>query len=185
MNNLKRGINIPLDWSLTQILYSYDEVSKSDIVAAAVILNKGKKGQKNFLSKRLVEEYPDKDIKDFLAAEKTESGKRSSLHVNIPIELYDSIMEVGAISNMSVAKTVSYMLNKLYDSGRSVTPLPRVSRAKNVETERIAINFPLELLTAVENSGENFREVVIIALEDYIRRNLDGRDILTEGLGTK
>ena len=48
-NIRKKTINVPLDWALNQILYSYDEVNKSDVVAAA-IRNSKEKASAGFIS---------------------------------------------------------------------------------------------------------------------------------------
>ena len=60
--------------------YSYDGVSKSDIVAEAIRQNKGRLVQPDYISKKLREEYPDRSMKQFLQPELTASGRRALLH---------------------------------------------------------------------------------------------------------
>jgi hypothetical protein len=187
MTGQKLSINIPLDWALEQILYSYDEgTTKSDIIAGAIRFNKGNKAPAHFVSKRLTSENKGKTIKEFLSPVLTETGRRSLLHMNIPLELYEEARRVSLISNLSVNKTISYMVHKMYDAHAEVIPTPRARKAGVTDTVRVAINFPLSLVEDVNALRDNhsFRQLVIDALEDYVRRNLnDGRGNGTRGLG--
>ena len=183
----KRPINVPLDWALNQILYSFEEgLNKSDIVAAA-IRNCKEKASAGFISKKLQKEYPDKEYKDMVAPELTEGGRRALLHINIPTDLYIKAFKYSEASGISFNKTISFMLHKLYDSGATVTPVPRAVRTGSIDTMRVAINFPVEIIEQVNSLGgvRDFRSTVLIAVEDYVRRNLDGRGSDTEGMGTQ
>jgi hypothetical protein len=182
----KKPINVPLDWALNQILYSFDEgISKSDVVAAA-IRNCKEKASAGFISKKLQKEYSHMDPKDMSAPELTSGGRRALLHINIPVELYDKAQRYSEASAMSFNKTISFMLHKLYDSGATVTPVPRATRAGAFDTVRVAINFPIQMIEEANKlSGiRDFRATVLTALEDYIRRNSDGRGSNTEGMGS-
>lgn len=188
----KRSINIPLNWSLTQILYSYDGVSKSDIVAEAIRQNKGRLVQPDYISKKLREEYPDRSMKQFLQPELTASGRRALLHVNVPPDLYDAMIAASVEARLSISKTVACMLNRLYDTNREVTPLPKC-KTNTVETVRIAINFPITMVKQVEKlTNDKFRDFVLEAVEEYIgfisednddRGSLNGGFNSTRGMG--
>ena len=164
----KKGINIPLNWSLTQILYSYDGVTKSDVVAEAIRQSKSKPIQLDYVSKKLREEYPDRGLKQFLQPELTKSGRRALLHVNVPSDLYDAMILKSVESRISISKTVACMLNQLYDSNKEVSPIPKYV-AEVEETMRIAINFPVTMVEQVGKiSNEKFRDFVLEAVEEYI-----------------
>lgn len=182
----KLSINIPLDWSLNSILYSFDEgISKADIVAAAIRHNKKAKVEGGYLSKKLKREYPDKEEKAFFAPELTPSGRRALLHVNVPEELYESAKVVAYHSRTSINKAIHCMIQRLYDSNAEVTPLPRARKTSIYSAARIAINFPVALIEEVEkqDSTRSFREVVVLAVEDYVRRQRNGRNCSSEGMG--
>lgn len=184
----KVSINIPLDWALNQIIYSYDEgTSKSDIIAMAIRHNKGKVIAEYFSSK-LCDEYPDMSVKEMIAPELTESGRRSMLHVNIPVELSGNLTQVAEKSGMSINRAVISMVHKIYDGGIAVVNTPRARQAGTMEVVRIAINFPISLIEKTNDLTENpleFRATVIKALEEYLGRSLNGGEGSTKSMGTQ
>lgn len=185
----KTDINIPLDWALNQILYSYDTndtgINKSDVVSAAIRFHKGKVVG-NFISKKLQTENPRMTPQEFKTPELTSSGRRQLLHINIPVELFETAQSVSQSCGLSMTKTISYMLHRLYDSDVEVTPTPRARKAGSSETTRVAINFPVSLVAEMNtlHSADGFRNAVIRAVEEYVRRNKDGRSNGTTGLGS-
>lgn len=182
----KVSINIPLDWAMTQIMYSYDEgVSKSDIVAMAIRYNKGKLVTEYF-SEKICAEYSDMPTKEMIAPALTEGGRRAMLHVNIPVELAANLTKVSENSGVSLNKAAIIMIHKLYDAEVAVTVTPRARQVGLLETVRIAINFPIPLVERANNLTGNpgeFRAVVVKALEEYIGRDSNGESS-TKSMGT-
>ena len=173
----KVEMNLPITWAINQILYAYEEgVKKADIVAMAIRVHKGKVDP-TYVSRKLLEEYPDMNPKEMLKAELTPSGRRALLHVKVPTELYEEAEKAAKSSSVSMAKTLNYMLHRLYDTGITVKEMPRSKYSFTGETVRVAINFPAELVNEAEKlyGPRSFRRIAIEALEDYIRRNSDGR----------